>query len=130
MSKFYIRDVEQTQDQIACLTKAELFEMNIHCMRTSLFKYFPNTIKDIKGVNRNFSKEALTNNTVHLSAPNEFDDPYDCNVYVDGNEFALQRVRYYASLCGVNIKQEWDYAEVSRNLAMHIFMHISSGGKV
>lgn len=130
MSKFYIRDVEQTQDQIARLTKTELFDINIHCMRKSLFKYFPNTIKDMNGVDRNFSKEALANNTVHLSAPSEFDDPYDCNVYVAGNEFALQRVQYYASLCDVNIKQEWDYAEVSRNLAKHIFMHISSGGKV
>lgn len=130
MSKFYIRDVEQTQDQIARLTKTELFDINIHCMRKSLFKYFPNTIKDMNGVDRNFSKEALANNTVHLSAPSEFDDPYDCNVYVAGNEFALQRVQYYASLCDVIIKQEWDYAEVSRNLAKHIFMHISSGGKV
>lgn len=130
MSKFYIRDVEQTQDQIARLTKTELFDINIHCMRKSLFKYFPNTIKDMNGVDRNFSKEALANNTVHLSAPSEFDDPYDCNVYVDYNEFALQRVRYYALLCGVDIKQEWDYAEVSRHLAMCILMHISSGGKV
>ncbi len=45
MSKFYIRDVEQTQDQIARLTKTELFDINIHCMRKSLFKYFPNTKK-------------------------------------------------------------------------------------
>ncbi len=76
MSKFYIRDVEQTQEQITRLTKAELFDINIHCMRKSLFNYFPNIIKKINGVDRNFSKEALSNNTVHLSAPSEFDDPY------------------------------------------------------
>ncbi|PWJ10450.1 DUF2971 domain-containing protein [Ruminococcus flavefaciens] len=128
MSYFYIRDIQYNKQQIAGLTiynhSAALNKPNV------LFKYFPNTIKDMNGVDRNFSKEALANNTVHLSAPSEFDDPYDCNVYVDYNEFALQRVRYYALLCGVNIKQEWDYAEVSRNLAMRIFMHISSGGKV
>jgi hypothetical protein len=45
-------------------------------MRKSLFNYFPNIIKKINGVDRNFSKEALSNNTVHLSAPSEFDDPY------------------------------------------------------
>lgn len=128
MSYFYIRDIQYNKQQIAGLTiynhSAALNKPNV------LFKYFPNTIKDMNGVDRNFSKEALTNNTVHLSAPSEFDDPYDCNVYVDYNEFALQRVRYYALLCGVDIKQEWDYAEVSQNLAMRIYMHISSGGKV
>lgn len=92
MSVFFIRDVEQTKEQISHLTQAELFDINIHCMRTSLFKYFPNTIKTVNGVDRNFSKEDLTNNTVYLSAPSDFDDPYDCNAYVDGSEFAVQRV--------------------------------------
>ena len=129
MSVFFIRDVEQTQEQIACLTQAELFDINIHCMRKSLFKYFPNTTREVNGVDRNFSKEALLNNTVYLSAPADFDDPYDCNIYVDGCEFSLHRVRYYASLCGVILKPEWDYAEVSRHLAMRVFEHISSGGQ-
>lgn len=131
MSVFYIRDVEQTKEQIAHLTQAELFDINIHHMRKSLFKYFPNnSFADEKGNKQNYSLDALRNNTVYLSAPTDFDDPYDCNVYVDGSEFALQRIRYYASLCGMTVKPEWDYAEVSRNLAMRVFMHISSGGRV
>lgn len=121
MSVFYIRDVEQNREQISKLTQEELFDINIHCMRKSLFKYFPNS---------NFSKEALINNTVHLSAPSEFDDPYDCNLFIDGDKFALQRICYYASLCGIIINQEWNYVDVSRNVAMRIYEHISSGGSL
>lgn len=91
MSVFYIRDVEQSEEQIANLTQSELFNINIHCMRESLFKYFPNSIKKVNGIERNFSLEALKNNTVFLSSPSDFDDPYDCNIYVDGKEFALQQ---------------------------------------
>lgn len=130
MSVFYIRNAEFNTEQIAKLTQIELINANIHCMRKSIFKYFPNTIKTVNGVDRNFSKEALTNNTVYLSAPSDFDDPYDCNVYVDGSDFAIQRVRYYASLCGVSVTPEWDYAEISRHIAMRVFMHITSGGEV
>ena len=42
MSIFYIRGVAQTAEQIAKLTQYELFDTNIHCMRNSLFKYYPN----------------------------------------------------------------------------------------
>ena len=131
MSVFFIRDVEQTQEQISRLAQAELFDINIHCMRKSLFKYFPNnSFTDEKGNKHNYSLDALRNNTVFLSSPANFDNPYDCNVYIDYNEFALQRIHHYASLCGIIVKPEWDYAEISRYLAMRVFMHITSGGKV
>ena len=128
MSVFYIRDVEHTKEQIAKLTWRKLFDSNIHCMRKSLFKYFSNSVDNING--RNYSQEALINNTVFLSAPSDFDDPYDCNIFIDGKEFALQRIRYYASMCGISTNQEWDYADISQKLAMRIYTHISSGGKV
>ena len=118
MSVFFIRDVEQNEEQIANLTMAELFEINIHKMRKSFFKYFPNTTKRINKVNRNFSLEALENNTVFLSAPSSFDDPYDCNLFIDANVFALQRIRYYAELCGVDVNPEWNYEEVSMQLGL------------
>jgi len=119
MSVFFINDVEQSNEYISDLDWVQhSAALNPpHC----LFKYFPNS---------KYSKEALANNTVHLSAPSDFDDPYYCNVYIDGSDFAVQRVRYYASLCGVAVKPEWDYAEISRHLSMCVFMHITSGGKV
>lgn len=65
MSVFFIRDVEQTQEQISRLAQAELFDINIHCMRKSLFKYFPNnSFTDEKGNKHNYSLDALRNNTV------------------------------------------------------------------
>lgn len=130
MSVFYIRDVEQTKEQIDRLTRTELFDINIHCMRENLFKYFPNTTTKVNGVDRNFSQEALINNTVYLSAPTNFDDPYDCNLYIDENKFALQRICYYASLCGICINPKWEYADIAYALASYIYEHISSGGKV
>lgn len=127
MSRYYFRDVQQSEEQIAKITWEELFDINIHNMRKSLFKYFPNTIKEIGGEKRNFSLEALKNNTVYLSSPKDFDDPYDSNIYIDSNEFALQRIRYYAELCGVLVENEWDYETVSLKLAQKIFNHGSAG---
>lgn len=127
MSVFYIRDVQLNEEQIAKLSMAELFDMDIHNMRKSFFKYFPNTTKRISKVKRNFSLEALENNTVFLSAPSGFDDPYDCNLFVDADEFALQRIRYYAELCGVAVKNEWKYDEVSMHLAERIYKHCRPG---
>ena len=127
MSTFYIRDTEQTEEQIEKLTKEELFDINIHNMRKSFFKYFPNTNKKVEGVNRNFSIEALENNTVFMSSPSSFDDPYDSNIFVDFNEFCLQRIRYYAELCGVNVEPEWDYGTVSMRLAEIIHNNGISG---
>ena len=131
MSVFFIRDVEQTKEQISRLTQAELFDINIHCMRKSLFKYFPNnSFTDEKGNKHNYSLDALRNNTVFLSSPANFDDPYDCNVYVDYNEFALQRICYYASLCGITVKPEWNYGTIAEKIAIKTYEHISAGGKV
>ena len=127
MSLFYIRDTEQTEEQILKLTREELFNINIHNMRKSFFKYFPNTNKKVEGVNRNFSIEALENNTVFMSSPSSFDDPYDSNIFVDYNEFCLQRIRYYAELFGVNVEPEWDYGTVSMRLAEIIHNNGISG---
>lgn len=131
MSVFYIRDVEYNAEQIAKLTQIELFNTNIHCMRKSLFKYFPNnSFTDEKGNKHNYSHDAIRNNTVFLSSPSNFDDPYDCNVYVDYNEFALQRICYYASLCGITVKPEWSYGTIAEKIAIKTYEHISTGGKV
>ena len=131
MAVFYIRDVQQTAEQIANLTQYEMFDNNIHCMRKSLFKYYPNTLStDANGKERNYSIEALQNNTVFLSAPSGFDDPYDCNICIDGIEFARKRIQYYAFLCGVEVEPEWDYEKTINNLAIKIYEHLNAGGTV
>ena len=127
MSTFFIRDVELSKKQIDQLTQSDMFNLSICCLKTNLFKYYPNTIKEINGVARNFSKEALKNNTVYLSIPSEFDDPYDCNIYVDPQTFFLQRLRYFANICGVEINLSLNYQELAMKLAETIYQHIYSG---
>lgn len=119
MSVFFIREVEQSKEYISNLDWMQHSAVMYppHC----LFKYFPNS---------NYSKEALINNTVYLSAPSDFDDPYDCNIYVDGREFASQRICYYASLCGIKINPEWNYDTIAKKIAIKIYEHISAGGKL
>ena len=128
MSIFFIREVQQTEEQIANLTQYDFFDINIHSMRNSLFKYYPNTVST--KTKRNYSIEALRNNTVYLSSPIDFDDPYDCNICIEPKEFARKRVQYYAVLCGVEVIPEWDYEITLERLAVKIYEHLKSGGKV
>lgn len=120
-----------SEDQIACLNQTNFAVFNFQNRPLSLFKYFPNnTFSDDKGNKCNYSLDALKNNTVFLSAPCDFDDPYDCNIYVNYEDFALHRIRYYAAFCGVNVKQEWNYDDVAKNLALRIYEHISQGNSI
>lgn len=131
MSHFYIRGIAQNAEQIAKLTQYELFDASIHFMRKSLFKYYPNSISiDEENNKHNYSLDALKNNTIYLSQPSKFDDPYDCNLFVDGKEFALKRIHYYASLCGVEAKTDWDYEKTINTLALKIHGHLNEGGTV
>ena len=88
-----------------------------------LYKYFPNTIKD----NRNYSIEALENNTAHLQNPLEFDDPYDSTLYIEYNAFLLERIVYYANLCKIKINPKWDYFKILNELAECFCNHLNSG---
>ena len=129
MPVYYIRDVEQTQEQIEKLTQMEFFNSNIHCMRNSFFKYFSNeSSKNEKGEKQNHSLYALKNNTVFLSPPSNFDDPYDCNIYVDYNEFALRRICYYASLFGITVDNSWSYDEISTKIGNKVHDHFKEKG--
>ena len=131
MSVYYIRNDQKTDEQIAKLTQEELIITNIHCRRKSLYKYYPNSIsRDDDGNKHNYSVDALQNNTVYLSAPPAFDDPYDCNIYIDGNEFSRKRIQYYALLCGVEAQPEWDYVTTINILATKIYEHLKAGGTV
>lgn len=122
MSVFYVRDVEKTAAEISNLNWIQ------HCATSnvprSLFKYFPNS------EGNTFSLDALRNNTVFLNIPSSFDDPYDCNIYVDEKEFNFQRIRHYASWLGIVVKKDWNYSDIAQSIAMHIYNHISSGKNV
>lgn len=73
----------------------------------SLFKYYPNSRKYVKEERkyRNYSMEALKNNTVFLQDAKFFDDCFDCAVDLEWNQFLSDRVHKYCDLFGVKDKE-------------------------
>ena len=115
---YIIRNQVYTQEQIRNLNRAEWAVHNITNMPKSLFKYFPNTVDIDSG--RNYSLEALENNTVYLQSPDKFDDIYDCSIVFDEYEYSFARLRYYAAHCGFDIK-ETDYWKYIYLFAQNIY---------
>lgn len=128
MSEFYIRGKPYSAGAIDSLTQEGLVIQTIGTMPSSLYKYFSNTI-DIE-TGRNYSQEALENNTVFLAQPSQFDDPYDCTILIDEEEFARQRIAYYAQLCGLKILPEWDYSKVLCEFSCFLCQGLAAGKKL
>ena len=72
----------------------------------SLFKYYPNTTKYIQEEKkeRNYSFEALENNTVFLQDAENFDDCFDCAVDLDWDKFLSLRANTYCEYFNVDVK--------------------------
>ncbi len=101
-------------DNIYPLTKIEQLGLDGFSEKThipaisKLFKYFPNTRKWDKKEKRyrNFSYEALTNNTVFLQDAENFDDSFDCAIDLDWTKFLLNRLRQYCDYFNVTYPQD------------------------
>ena len=128
MAEFYIRGVSYSLDEIANLTESDFAVQRIQTMPSSLYKYYPNTI-DLKN-GRNYSEEALENNTVYLQQPCQFDDPYDSTIQIDEQEFAYHRIAYYAQLCGLEISPEWDYSKIAYEFSCYLYQRLASGKQI
>lgn len=102
MPEFYIRGQQYFLEQIQKLIRTDFCLQNITNMPLSLYKYFPNVTSSDTGIN--YSQEALINNTVYLQNPTLFDDPYDCTILADEQEFNVRRITYYAKRCGINVQ--------------------------
>lgn len=125
MSEFYIRGKQYSSAEIENLTQETFALSNIQAMPPSLYKYFPNTT-DVCS-DRNYSLEALENNTVFLQHPSAFDDPYDCTILVDEQEFARHRIAYYAQLCGLELRPEWDYSKIAYEFSCYLYQRLKEG---
>ena len=125
MSEFYIRGKPYSATEIANLAQEDFAIQMISTMPQSLYKYFPNTINQKDG--RNYSQEALKNNTVFLQQPSLFDDPYDCTVLVDEPEFARHRIAYYAQLCGLTVLPKWDYSQIAYEFSCFLYQGLKEG---
>lgn len=77
----------------------------------SLFKYYPNVRKYVKEEKkyRNYSFEALTNNTVFLQNANNFDDCFDCAIDLDYNKFLYNRVHKYCEYFDIEITDNQNF---------------------
>ncbi len=83
------------------------YSAHIHPYK-SLFKYYPNTTKYIKKdkKRRNYSFEALQNNTIFLQDAENFDDCFDCAVDLDWNKFLFARAIKYCNYFCVNAESD------------------------
>ena len=69
-----------------------------------LYKYYPNTRKYVKEEKRyrNYSYEALKNNTMYFHDAKDFDDSFDCAIDLDWDKFYLTRLKRYSEILGVD----------------------------
>ncbi len=74
----------------------------------SLFRYYPNTITYVKEEKKykNFSFEALRNNTIYLQDAKNFDDCFDCAVDLDYEKFLFNRLCKYCDYFKIETNQE------------------------
>lgn len=125
MPEFYIRGQQYSLEQIKELTQEKFCLQNITNMPTKLYKYFPNVISADTGIN--YSQEALINNTVYLQNPTLFDDPYDCTILANEQDFYIKRITYYAERCGIKVQPEWDYNKIVYELSLYLYEGIKRG---
>lgn len=110
------------KSEIANLSWREYISFSLYQMPNKLYKFYPNTIDPNNG--RNYSQEALKNNTVFLQSPLRFDDPYDSTLYLDEREFHEVRLKYYADLCGFQYDKTWDIDRLVHEFGLYLLPHI------
>ncbi len=98
-------------------------------MPLRFYKYFPNTasINKDTGEAINYSQQALWSNEVFLNAPNQFDDIYDSEIGISWTEFALIRLKQYASRCGLKVAEDAAPEQIGFQIAQRIYEPISKG---
>ena len=74
-------------------------ELGLIELPQSFIRFYSNKeSKDSDNNNRNYSLEALKNNTVHLSHPSDFNDPYDCTLRIDYDTFCNKKIDQFENL--------------------------------
>lgn len=120
---YYICGGRYTYDELNCMSLQELYMRRIGSIPSKLYKYFSNKIID----GRNYSVEALENNTVYLQEIKKFDDSYDCTLSIREEEFARIRIEHYANICDMQVDEEWDYNKCAYEFSIFLFNKIHAG---
>ena len=97
------------------------FSAHIHPYH-SIFRYYPNTKKYVKEEKkyRNFSLEALKNNTIYLQDAKNFDDCFDCAVDLEWDKFLFERVKTYCTYFKANSASD-NIGDMVYALALKLF---------
>lgn len=82
-------------------------ELGLIKLPKSFIRFYSNKeSNDSANSKRNYSLEALRNNTVHLSRPSEFNDPYDCSLRIDYDTFCDKKINEFIEENGYPISTD------------------------
>lgn len=85
------------------------------------YKYFPNKDSTTDaGIVQNHSLQALKNNTVYMQSPNNFDDFYDSDIYIDYEKYEKLRFIEYCRRCNINIDEKESTNEIGNTFLKEI----------
>lgn len=103
------------------------FDEKVRITPISLFKYFPNTRQWDKKEKRyrNFSYEALTNNTVFLQDAENFDDSFDCAIDLDWEKFLRNRILKYCGYFNVAYQKDSKIDDLLYHLSIKLYEYHS-----
>ena len=112
---------------IVPLETVEQMGWNEFALRTKLvmplkfYKFFPNkTCIDDNQEVRNYSIEALKNNTVYLSSPSDFDDVYDSELDLDFETYERIRLEEICRRCSLVFDDTTSSGELKNKLLFHL----------
>ena len=78
-----------------------------------IYKYFPNKeISQNDGSVKNYSLDALKNNTVFLQSPSNFDDCYDSDISIDYALYEKLTLLEYCRRCGISVNIELNTKDI------------------
>ena len=120
---YYVCGGRYTYEELDKMTWEEFGLRRHGSMPPKLYKYYSNKVID----GRNYSKEALENNTVYLQEIKKFDDNYDCTLSINIEEFARLRIMHYAKICGMEINEEWNYNRYVEALSGFLYNEMRGG---
>lgn len=126
MIQYYINNTQYSREHVQNLNWQDYLLKAYQKKPLKLYKYFPNIEKD----GRNYSIEALKNNTVFLQSPILFDDPYDSTISIDENTLVLKRLYYYAKLCNFSVNSNKDYGTALYEFALYLYNKVQEGNSL
>ena len=95
-------------------------------MPMKLYKYFSNKVEKVEGEERNYSIEALKNNTVFMQAPSQFDDVYDSDINLDWTKYEKLRLLEYCRRCEIETEASWSVQEIGNRLIQALMAAVES----